>query len=254
MTASNMVYSAPALEKGLDIIELLSTEPDGLTANEIARRLKRSINEVFRMIMVMEQRRWLSQTADSRYRVTYEVVKFALRATPAQGLIDAAAPVMHDLARATYQSSHLVVLSQQQGFVLHRQENVGPVGFGMRLGAPIDLITSCSGNVLLAFSAPEIVASLLKDLPRPKSLTLKALQSQLAKIREDGCASRPSLRTEGVHDISYPVFGFDGTLAAVLTMPYLRLIDGSQQFDFEETGAALAQAATKISRTMGWAG
>jgi DNA-binding IclR family transcriptional regulator len=123
-----MVYSAPALEKGLDIIELLSTEPDGLTANEIARRLKRSINEVFRMIMVMEQRRWLSQSSDNRYRVTYEVVKFAIRATPAQGLIDAAAPIMHDLARSTYQSSHLVVLSQQQGFVLHRQENVGPVG------------------------------------------------------------------------------------------------------------------------------
>ena len=29
-------YSAPALEKGLDIIELLSSEPDGLRAKEIA--------------------------------------------------------------------------------------------------------------------------------------------------------------------------------------------------------------------------
>ncbi|WP_343611531.1 IclR family transcriptional regulator [Novosphingobium sp.] len=254
MTAGNMVYSAPALEKGLDIIELLSTEPDGLTANEIARRLKRSINEVFRMIMVMEQRRWLSQSSDNRYRVTYEVVKFAIRATPAQGLIDAAAPIMHDLARSTYQSSHLVVLSQQQGFVLHRQENVGPVGFGMRLGAPIDLVASCSGNVLLAFSPADLVDELLKELPRPKALTVKALKAQLASIREKGFESRPSLRTEGVHDISYPVFGFDGALAGVLTIPYLRLIDGSQQFDFDGTAAALAQAATRISRVLGWAG
>ena len=34
-------YSAPALEKGLDLIELLAAEQHGLTQQEIARRLGR---------------------------------------------------------------------------------------------------------------------------------------------------------------------------------------------------------------------
>ena len=37
--ASKTLYSAPALEKGFDIIELLATAPDGLTSSEIAQRL-----------------------------------------------------------------------------------------------------------------------------------------------------------------------------------------------------------------------
>src|SRR5690606_2605919 len=46
-------YSAPALEKGLDVLELLAAEAHGLNLQEIARRLDRSPNELFRMLDVM---------------------------------------------------------------------------------------------------------------------------------------------------------------------------------------------------------
>ena len=42
-------YSAPALEKGLDILELLAGSSPGLTQNQIAARLGRSPSELFRM-------------------------------------------------------------------------------------------------------------------------------------------------------------------------------------------------------------
>ena len=54
-------YSAPALEKGIEIVELLASEAPGLTISEIAARLGRSINEVFRMIIVMQRRGWLQR-------------------------------------------------------------------------------------------------------------------------------------------------------------------------------------------------
>ena len=38
-------YSAPALEKGLDILELLSNSPEGLTQAAIAGKLNKSVNE-----------------------------------------------------------------------------------------------------------------------------------------------------------------------------------------------------------------
>jgi DNA-binding IclR family transcriptional regulator len=38
--------AAPALDKGLDIIELLSRQQQGLTRPEIAQRLGRSVSEI----------------------------------------------------------------------------------------------------------------------------------------------------------------------------------------------------------------
>ena len=63
---------------------------------------------------------------------------------------------------------------------------------------------------------------------------------------------QPSARTAGVTDISYPVFGFDGQIAAALTIPFLVMIDGSQR-DADTIRAALAQAATRLSQGLGWA-
>jgi uncharacterized membrane protein len=43
-------YRAPALDKGLDILELLAGVDGGLTQAEIAKKLGRSPNEFYRML------------------------------------------------------------------------------------------------------------------------------------------------------------------------------------------------------------
>jgi DNA-binding IclR family transcriptional regulator len=60
--------------------------------------------------------------------------------------------------------------------------------------------------------------------------------------------------THGVIDISYPVFGFDGRLAAALTIPFLERIDGSQPVAMDATRTMLAEAAKAISAGLGWYG
>ena len=52
-------YAAPALEKGLDIIELLSASDHPLTARSIAEQLGRSKSEIFRMVYVLVERGYL---------------------------------------------------------------------------------------------------------------------------------------------------------------------------------------------------
>lgn len=252
-TGPSRTYSAPALEKGIDILELLGTAPGGLTISEIAQRLGRSISEVFRVIIVMERRRWLHKDPGSdRYSVTWRVLDVAFRATPAQALTHVAAPVMHELAAATNQSCHLVVRGEGRGMVVQRQENIGPVGFGMRLGAVVDLVVSCSGHVLLAFAAEERREALVESLPRPDGLTLARLRERLEIVRVQGHEMQPSARTAGVTDISYPVFGFDGHVAAALTIPYLVTIDGSARTSLEETRVLLGEAAVRVSAGLGW--
>jgi DNA-binding IclR family transcriptional regulator len=40
-------YPTPALEKGLDILELFASEPAGLSKSDVARRLDRTVSEIF---------------------------------------------------------------------------------------------------------------------------------------------------------------------------------------------------------------
>src|SRR5215217_6839370 len=54
----SLVYSAPALEKGLKIIEVLAEAQEPLSTRAIAERLDRSKGEIFRMVFVLVERRY----------------------------------------------------------------------------------------------------------------------------------------------------------------------------------------------------
>lgn len=246
-------YAAPALEKGFDIVELLATAPEGLTVRDIASGLGRSISEVFRVIMVMERRNWLRKNAETdRYRVTYHALDSVQRATPAQSLTEIATPIMVDLAGATNQSCHLVVRSDGHGLVVQRQESAGPAGFAMRMGATIDLVTSCSGHVLLAFLEDDRREAALTMIPRPATMLEAKLRDRLRLVRSRGYETQASVRTAGVTDTSFPIFGYDGRILAALTIPYLLLIDGSQTVPLELARDRLRAASARISLGMGW--
>lgn len=231
-------YSAPALEKGFNVIELLAETPHGLTISEIAQRLGLSISEIFRVIMVMERRAWLRKGPGDRFRVTPRVLDLAFRATPAEELSAVASPIMHDLAQHIGQSCHMVVRNEGQGLVILRQESPGPTGFSVRIGASLSLEKSCSGHVLLAFASTR----------GPDTAEIAA---RLEDVRARGYEMMDSARTLGVTDISCPVFGFDGHIAAALTVPFLKLIDGTQVVDCDAAREHLARAAARISAGLG---
>ena len=52
-TTDDKKYKAPALAKGLDILELLASANDGLTQVEIGKLLGRTTSEIFRMLVVL---------------------------------------------------------------------------------------------------------------------------------------------------------------------------------------------------------
>lgn len=246
-------YSAPALEKGFDVIELLATVPDGLTISEIAARLGLSMSQIFRMIIVMERRGWLfKEVGTDRYRVSYKVLELAFSATPARELGHVATPVMYSLARRVEQSCHLVVQAETHGLVVQRQESPERSGFSVRLGTTVSLLTSSSGHVLLAFCDPERLRDTLASVEWPPKFKQSELENILREVRARGYETMESPRTAGVRDISFPVFGADGRLAAALTVPFLTRIDSSQKVSYDELRDYLREAAMRVSEGLGF--
>ena len=103
-------YAAPALDKGLDILELLADSEGGLTMAEMAPCLGRSISEIFRMVVTLERRGWVTIEPGDRYRLSSRMFELAHRYPPLKNLSEAAMPTIQKLARQTQQSCHISIM------------------------------------------------------------------------------------------------------------------------------------------------
>jgi DNA-binding IclR family transcriptional regulator len=234
-------YSAPALEKGFRVIELLAEHPRGLSISEIAQGLGLSMSEIFRIIMVMERHNWLRRGLGDRFRVTTKVLDLAYKATPAEELVQAAIPHMRDLSRDIEQSCHLVIRDGERALVVANQQASGPTAFSVRIGAVLQLEATCSGHVLLAFNALD------NGMIPPAVARSAATEEALQRVRTRGFEMMKSVRTLGVTDMSCPVFAGNGHVIAALTVPFLQLIDGTQSVDKTMARIRLQAAAHAVS-------
>ena len=123
-------YAAPALEKGLDILELLASVSEALTHSEIAGRLGRTVHEVFRMLVCLEERGYISRTGtDERYQLTLKLFEIVHHIIRCNGLITQARPLVQQVASATGQSCHLAMLNHAEVVLVAQSDAPGIWGF-----------------------------------------------------------------------------------------------------------------------------
>lgn len=85
-------YSVPALEKGLDILEVLSAAPEPLSLTALARVLNKGNNEIFRMLNLLEQRRYVLRSEAGMNRLSSRLFQIAHAQCGVRQLLDAALP------------------------------------------------------------------------------------------------------------------------------------------------------------------
>lgn len=246
-------YAAPALEKGLDVLELLATEAHGLSLQEIAARLARTANELFRMLDVLVRRGYLARKQDGTYLLTLRLFELAHRHPPVDRLLDAALPHMQALARAVRQSNHLSVHHDGRLVVLARVESPDPISYSVRPGAHFDFRDDrVSARVIAAFQAEAkrgpTVAELL-SARRSTRARRDALESRLAAIRAQGCDEGPSDTVPGVTDICFPIFDHLGIVAA-LNVVHVQQRD--TKVSVQKARAVLRDTARNVSLALGW--
>lgn len=246
-------YAAPALEKGLDVLELLAAEQHGLPLQEIARRLDRTGNELFRMIDVLVRRGYLARQTDGAYVLTLLLFDLAHRHPPVDRLVSAALPLMQSLARAIGQSAHLCVHHDARLVVLARAESPEPIGYSVRPGAHFAFHDDrVSARVIAAFQADDKRAQFSEELlSGGKGIRARraSLAGRLAAIRDQGFDEGPSDTVPGVTDICFPLFDRFGIVAA-LNVVHVQQRD--TRVAVPSARAALRETAVNISLALGW--
>jgi DNA-binding IclR family transcriptional regulator len=241
-------YRAPALDKGLDILELLSAQSGALTRAEIVKAIGRSPGEIYRMLERLVARDYVSRSPEGdRYALSMKLFVLGSHYPPVRRLVARAQPLMDAFTERTQQSVHLA--APDRGYAVVVAQASGPANweFRLRIGARLDLTATSSGQTLLAFQSPERRDETLAIWGGTgKAERLAALAEPLAAIRAQGYRSGPSLQLAGVRDISVPVFGPPGDAVAVLTCPYLQRVDATTA-DEAATLAELRAVAERVA-------
>jgi DNA-binding IclR family transcriptional regulator len=251
LTAAQVVYRAPALDKGLDILELLATQPHGLSRAQIVKEMARSPNEIYRMLERLVARQYVTRSAGGdRYALSLKLFAMANVHPPLNRLVNQALPVMDDFARRAEQSCHMGVYDR--GNVLIAAQANSPRGwsFSLQRGARVGLLDTASGHMLLAYADPDTRQRMLAEhqpLDGEVPVTADGLAQLLAAIAEQGYVERDSAQSFGVVDISFPILGPDNTALATLTCPYIRRIDRHVGPELAAVRSSLRQARAALS-------
>ena len=239
-------YKAPALEKGLDILELLATTSSPMTLTAIVNELGRSHGELFRMVQVLEYRGYIEQDPSAEgYLLTDRLFSLGMQRPKTHSLVEVALPVMRQLAQELGQSCHLALHTLGEMVVVARMESSEQLGFSVRVGYRRPLVKAASGAVLYAFQPEDVRRRWEKLLSPPLSEPeLAAWRAHADEIRQRRVELTPSRFVAGVTDISAPVMR-GGAAAAALTVPFLEKL--GPQVSQEEAAKQVREAATRIA-------
>jgi DNA-binding IclR family transcriptional regulator len=244
-------YSAPALEKGLDILEALCASQHALSQKDLASQVGRSVGEIYRMIQCLVNRSYVAQIDDS-YAITTKLFELSHLNPPTHRLLLEATPVMNRLASQFDQSCHLTVYNHGKQVVVAKVDAPSGMGFSLRVGSDLDVLISVSGRVLVAFQDDETRGlRMAESLQRTPGQADPQASAVLDYIRERGYESAPSSQVRGLYAVSFPVLDSRGHAIAALTIPYAERIDQAQRKPVSEIQAALCEAAGTISARIG---
>ena len=237
-------YRAPALEKGLDVIELLAAEKTPLNLSAISQRLGRSSGELFRMLQVLEFKGFITTSeSGTGYVLTNKLFALAMAQAPVRSLVETALPIMRRLTHEIGQSCHIAVASEDQIVVITRIERPGDLGFSVRIGYRREIVRATSGLVLFAYQNEDVRRTWLKRC-RLKGEAADTFVARADAVRHHGHHEAASDFVRGIVDLSAPILRGE-TAVAALTCPFVH--SNPLVMEMDQAVESIRAAARQIS-------
>ena len=208
-------YSAPAIDKALDVLELLADSMQGMSLTGIADALGRTKQELFRVLVCLVERGYLVRDEMQIYRLSTKMFEIGSQHASTQTLIARAMPHMERLAATLGESCHLNLVVQNRMLVIARVEANADVMLTVRVGATFELHRRNSGLVGLAFQPEHRRQEYWAQAGESKA-EIERWEQQLHRIREHGYAVADSPIVYGVQDTAAAVLGSKQHLLGVL--------------------------------------
>lgn len=248
-------YHAPALDKGLDILEYLSSQTALQSQTEIGAALNKSPNEIYRMLMCLESRGYiLRDEYSSKYKLSLKMYHLSHRHSPIEELRRVAQPPMEELSQCIRQSCHLSIMHREEVMVMISVKSPEPISLFVEEGNLFPLTLTASGKVLLAYMEEPEQKRLVRNSKNLQKLTSRQLSEftyTLKKIRQQGYYVIASDLAEGILDVSVPIGNSTSGIIACLTVSSLVKPNANKDIQNEKILREAFDCSKKIEMRMG---
>ena len=226
-TASGRLSSVTS---ALLVLKVFSQAESELGISSIAQRLGLAKSTVHRLAVTLAGEGFLEQNPQNgRYRLGLSLFSLGALVRQRMDVSNQAHSLVGALRDLTQESIHLAILDETSIIYLYNMESAQAIGTRSYIGSRKPAFCTSEGRALLAFSAPEVVATVLKEelvARTPKTTTnAKALRLMLEQVRQLGYATDDEESENGMRSVAAPIRDMSGTaIAAVgLAGPIQRL-------------------------------
>ncbi len=250
-------YSAPAVDRTLDILEYMAAHPRPFGTTELSRSLNIPINSVFRILKRLTDRAYTVQDPFSDgYQLSTKVFTLGMSLYVRFELRQRVRPHLEWLCRETEETCQLQVPQGDKMLVL---DTISPeVQYYIRVvpGGLVHYHPNAFGKAVLAFDTEEEIKRLIPPrLPglTPHTIVLRTeLLKQLENVRRTGLAYDNEEYNEGIRCVGAPVFDVEGKVVAGLGVTGLVFTFRNQRLAaFEQL---VLECAFRVSRDIGYTG
>ena len=250
-------YSAPAVDRALDILEFMAKNPKPFGATELSRALTIPLNSIFRIMKRLSERDYAFQDpVTGGYQLSTRVFSLGMSLYTRYELRQRAQPHLEWLCLETAETCQIQVPRGDRMLVL---DSISPeVEFYLRVvpGSLVHYHASAFGKAVLAFDDESHIAELLPA--RLPFLTRKTIElrsefiNSLEAVRKTGLAFDDEEYTSGVLCIGAPVFDVSGKVIAGLGITgLLHTYENSRKAAFEQM---VLECACRVSTDIGYSG
>lgn len=216
-------YSAPALEKGLEILEFLSLQTHARSMLEIATGVGRNKNEIFRMIIVLEENGYIERQDTDSFLLSDKLYHLGLRKPSNRRLTDVALPAMDAFCESMPFCCFLSVAVGIEAVIMAKAESPDAFTFSVTLGQRVAIHESAEGLCMLAYTRQPRRLQIFRRLGLNGRAETK-LQTELTQIIQQGFAKLDNAFVMGVINVAVPVFDAFGEVAVgALCVPFVEL-------------------------------
>jgi IclR family transcriptional regulator, KDG regulon repressor len=206
----------PAVDRTVDLIELLSASAPGLTFSEICHTTHIPKSSAHYLINTLLSRGYLQRNLDGRtYSIGSRLAAVGDNCEPEHDVQLATTAELQQLARDSGLTAVATVLKRAEAVIVEVAEPSGNGSGGQWKGRHLDVHCTAQGKTLIA-QLPDVEIDLLfqwRPLARftPKTIcSLPSLKLHLARIRSEGFALNNEEHIIGTRGVAAPVFNHVG--------------------------------------------
>jgi len=244
-------------QRTVEILKLVSKNPDGITLDTICEKLKLPKTSAYDIVTTLAEMGMVNVDRGQRQRYTIGLTAYRIGINYTNNLdfISVIEPEMKTFAREVGKTVFFGVRSDHEVVYICKAEPENPIITTATVGTKNPMYCTSLGKAILAFSDEETreqVMNRIKFCRKTERTILdrESLLQELETVKEKGYALDAREVEEHMECVGAPVFGPDGNVLGAISVSSLY----KPTEDYEALGREVLEKSREVSRLLGFLG